>query len=203
LLQTLGRTFEALQSNAKSVEIAEGLIGDELGYRGLLSQILGRSGNLLLRTGRVTEALKQLRRSLELQEAFARAHPELIGHQTVLTNILRGVGRAEAAAGRSGEALAAFERASEVDLPLAEKYPVCRYNLACSLALMLPFAPPDRRDDIGRGAMDALRRAWAEGYANLAIVTKDDDLNALRDRPDFQDFLLDIAFPTYPFTQRN
>src|SRR5262249_37425488 len=152
-------------------------------------QCLTQRGNLLLLTGRMTEAVTQLRRSLEIQEALARAQPELIGHQAALSNSLRGVGRAEAAAGRPGEARAALARASEIGLALADKYTGCRYNLACSLALMIPFVPPDRRDDLVRRAMDALRRAWAVGSANLAIVKTDHDLDALRDRPDFREFL--------------
>jgi eukaryotic-like serine/threonine-protein kinase len=206
LLGTLGRTPEALDSYARSNELAEGLLADEpdsAGVRGLLAQCLSQSGNFLLLLGRTTEALPQLRRALEIQDALAQAHPELIGYRTILSNCLRGVGRAEAAAGRPDEARVAFERASEVDLTVADKYPVCRYNLACSLALMIPVAPPDRRDDLGRRATDALRRAWGDGYADLASVKSDHDLDALRGRRDFRDFLLDFTFPANPFAGRN
>jgi serine/threonine-protein kinase len=206
VLRTLGKTREALDLLASSFEIAEGLLADEpgsAGLRGLLAQCLSQRGNLLLATGRMTEALPQLRRSLEIQDELARAQPELIGNRTMLTNCLRGVGRAEAAAGRPGEARAAFERASEIDLTLAEKYPACRFNLACSLALLIPIAPCDRRDELERRAVDALRRAWVDGYANLVIVKADHDLDALRDRPAFREFLLDMTFPANPFAGRN
>jgi hypothetical protein len=174
-----------------------------LALRNLLSQCLTQSGNLLLAAGRTTEAMSQLRRSLEIQDAVARAQPDVVSHQGALTNSLRGVGRAEVAAGRTAQALAAFERAGGIEVSLAEKYPSSRYNLACSLALMIPIVPPDRRDDLERRAMDALRLARASGYANLVNVQTDHDLDALRDRLDFRDFLLDMRFPVNPFAGRD
>ena len=202
VLRTLGRTSEALDCLARSIELAEGLVAEDpgsAGYRNLLAQCLTQGGNLLLAEGRTTEALPKLRRSLEIQDAVARAQPDVVSHLGALTNSLRGVGRAKLAAGRPTEALAAFERAGGIELSLAEKYPGSRYNLACSLALMIPIAPPDRRDDLARRAMDELRLARASGYANIANLQIDHDLDALRDRPDFRDFLLDMAFPANPF----
>jgi tetratricopeptide (TPR) repeat protein len=165
----------------------------------LLAQCLSQSGGLLLVAGRTTEALPKLRRALEIQDALVRAQPEVVSHLGALTNCLRGVGRAAAAAGRHAEARAAFERACEVDRPLADKYPGSRYNVACSLALLIPIAPLDQRDELARRAMDALRLARTAGFANLANLQIDHDLDPLRDRPDFRDFLLDMAFPSDPF----
>jgi hypothetical protein len=49
--------------------------------------------------------------------------------------------------------------------------------------------------------MEALRKCTAAGYANFTSIRDDTDLNALRDRTDFQDFLLDLGFPTDPFAR--
>jgi tetratricopeptide (TPR) repeat protein len=206
LLGKLGRTPEALAAFARSVDIAEGLVADEPSSdwrRSLLAQCLTQNGNLLLGAGRPADALPQLRRSVEIQDAVVRAHPELIGNVSSLASCVRGLGRAEAGAGRTREARDAFARASEIDLSLADKYPACRYNLACSLALMLPVVPPARRDDLARRAMDALKRSWADGGTSLASVKDDHDLDSLRDRPDFREFLLDMAFPADPFAPRD
>jgi serine/threonine-protein kinase len=206
LLRVLGRTPEALSSLARSIELAEGLVAEEpgsTGLRNLLAQCLSQSGNLLLFAGRATEALPKLRRALEIQDALVRAQPEVVSHRGALTNCLRGVGRAEAAAGRHAEARAAFERACEVDLPLADKYPGSRYNLACSLALMIPVSLPADREALARRALEALRQARADGYANIANIQIDHDLDPLRDRRDFRGFLLDMAFPADPFAGRD
>jgi serine/threonine-protein kinase len=206
LLKMLGRTPEAMSSFARGIELAEGLVAEDpasTGLQNLLAQCLSQSGNLLLTTGRTTEALPKLRRALEIQDALVRAQPEVVSHLGALTNCLRGVGRAEAAAGRHAKACAAFERACEVDLPLAEKYPGSRYNLACSLALMIPVSVPADREALARRALEALRQARADGYANLANLQIDHDLDALRDRPDFRDFLLDMGFPADPFAGRD
>ena len=133
-----------------------------------------------------------LRRSLGLQEVIAREQPESVPHQSTLANALRGVGRAEAAAGRPAEARAAFERASQLDLSLAGTYPGTRYNLACSLALMIPVSEPDRREALAVQSMEALRQSMAAGYANVESIKKDPDLDSLRPRADFQSFLTGI-----------
>jgi hypothetical protein len=112
---------------------------------------------------------------------------------------LRGVGRVEAAAGARAEAYSAFRRASEVDLSLAGQYPVSRYNLACSLALMIPVSPPDRREALALQALEALHQAKNAGYGTKASLETDTDLDSLRDRRDFQDYLLDLAMPAEPF----
>jgi eukaryotic-like serine/threonine-protein kinase len=202
VLNSRGRTPEALNSLARGIELAEVLVAEEpgsAGLRNLLAQCLTQNGNLLLALGRTTEALPSLRRALEIQDAIVRAQPDVVSHLGALTYGLRGLGRAEAAAGRAAEARAAFERACKVDLALADKYLNSRYNLACNLALLVPVAPLDHRDALARRALDALQLARTAGYANLANVQIDHDLDSLRGRPDFRDFLLGMAFPANAF----
>jgi hypothetical protein len=110
----------------------------------------------------------------------------------LLANALRGVGRAEAAAGHASLACCAFERASQIDQSLAKTYPIGRYNLACSLALMIPVAESDRRETLAQQALDALRQAFVPGYASVKSVEQDNDLDALRSRPDFLDLIAEI-----------
>lgn len=75
--------------------------------------------------------------------------------------------------------------------PLADRYPSCRFNQACSLALMVPVAAPDRREAIATQAIATVRQAFAAGYANTENLRVDPDLDAIRERPDFQAFLDD------------
>jgi serine/threonine-protein kinase len=194
-LRRLDRSPEALAGLRRAIALAEGLLADEpdsAGYRGLVAMAHTQTGNLLLKEGQTAEALPMLRRALELIEAIVRDQPEAVSHKSNLSDTLRGVGRAEAAAGHAVEARAAFERASQIDLSLAATYPSMRYNLACSLALMIPVSEPDRREALAARAMEALRQTMAAGYANVENIKKDADLDPLRPRADFQSFLTGI-----------
>jgi serine/threonine-protein kinase len=192
-LGRLGRTPEAQDALRKAVGLAEGLLADEpdsAPYQNMLARTLTQSGNLLLQAGQAAEALLMLRRALEIQERIARDQPRITSYQqSALASSLRGVGRAEAAAGHPAEARAAFERASTIDRALADTYPVTRYNLACSLALMIPVSDPDRREALAVQAITEIRKACSAGYANVNSLERDPDLESLRQRPDFQALL--------------
>ena len=49
--------------------------------------------------------------------------------------------------------------------------------------------------------METLRRAVAAGFRNLVHMQTDTDLDSLRNRPDFQLLMMDLAFPAEPFTR--
>lgn len=75
-----------------------------------------------------------------------------------------------------------FDRGLQVDLRLIALRgddPLTWYNLACSYSLL------NRLDE----SLKALRRAFELGYSDLAALQKDQDLKALRQSPQFRDFL--------------
>jgi serine/threonine protein kinase len=191
----LGRSEEALTILRQAIERAQVLLaGDPASthYRNLLAQGLTQCGNVLMKEGQGAGALPILLRAQEIQEGLARNQPANVGYQTALGSAFRGVGRAEAAAGHPAEALAAFERARQIDLALASTYPSTRYDLACSLALMIRVSGPDRRESLAVQALEALRLALAAGYLNFENMKVDHDLDALRPRTDFQSLLTEI-----------
>jgi hypothetical protein len=82
------------------------------------------------------------------------------------------------------------------------------YNLACAHA---QCSKPDRPAPAGGEhagksdyrwhndrAMEALRRAVAAGFKDIAHMRRDTDLDPLRTRPDFQALMMDLAFPADP-----
>jgi hypothetical protein len=75
------------------------------------------------------------------------------------------------------------------------------YNLACTESLISGLAIGSERDAYAVRAMATLRRAVAEGFRDLNTLRKDEDLDPLRSRPDFQALLLDLAFPDEPFAR--
>jgi serine/threonine-protein kinase len=81
----------------------------------------------------------------------------------------------------------------------AEKGPpvpsaVQAYNLACVFAQLVGKAEGGTKDDYAAKAMTWLKRAQATGYPATAsaidhVRTKDEDLNSLRERPEFQEWV--------------
>jgi serine/threonine-protein kinase len=187
-----GKSEAAHAAYRKAIKLAEGLLADDpssTSYQTQLARGLNMSGNLLLKEGRAVEALPLLRRALELHEVLARKHPEVVYHQSTLSYALRGVGRAEAAAGHAAEALTVYERACKIEVALAATYPAARYNLVCTLALMVPVVPPERREAVALEAIAELQKALTAGYTNITNIATDRDLDALRDRKDFQELM--------------
>ncbi|MSR62386.1 MAG: tetratricopeptide repeat protein [Planctomycetes bacterium] len=115
----------------------------------------------------VQERLEQLGLAFQaefLGRSHAR-HPENLEVLSELATVLTRLGRFE-------EGLAADQRLAV----LAPEDPTVHYNLACSLALL------------GRleRALDALERALALGYRDLAHLLDDPDLASLKEAPRFR-----------------
>ena len=161
---------------------AEGLYRDALANRPDDVNALHLLGLLLLSTGRVAEALPPLRRAVAAVEAGAAAP----GHAVLYNNL----GNALLAAGKGGEAVAAWRRGLGLDPDLAELHA----NLAVELlaegdpAAAAAFRElwrrvPDRAEDLCRLAADgaagsgtpvaehrALAAAWMGGDPSDAEI---------------------------------
>ncbi len=100
-------------------------------------------------------------------------------------------------------------------LAMSENHPASRRRLNVRKLLLALAIPPfasapatptatDSRAELARGyddrAIDLLRRAVSLGFRDVDLLTKDPDLAALRDRADFRLLILDVAFPSDPFS---
>jgi hypothetical protein len=102
------------------------------------------------------------------------------------------------------EALSRIRTAEDLIDQSSSVAPVIFYELACaygaSSAAAGGAAPSDaQRDRCKRLAVAALRRAVAAGYNNLGRIRRDLALEPLRLRADFQEVVMDAAFPSEPF----
>ena len=85
------------------------------------------------------------------------------------------------------------------------------YDLSCMLStLSAPVqqgsgasvtSPPLDRAALADRAIVLLRQAVAAGWNDIARMRRDTLLDPLRERPDFQALLLDVAFPRDPFAR--
>ena len=168
-------------------------------------------GRLKRDVGRPAESLGYYRKAHAVLEPLARDHPDVYYYQTTLAYNCRGLARVSAQLGRAEEALRWLDQAAAIDQRYADTHALSRYDLACDLALSVPLvsqaggspsagAEARRRERADR-AMEALRRAIAQGYTFPAIITGDADLDPLRPRPDFRLLMMDLAMPGDPFAR--
>jgi hypothetical protein len=149
----------------------------------------------------MADGLPLLRRAHSLQETIVRDHPRVVFYRFNLAFICRALGRVEEQASRPAEALAAYDRAMQLDAADAPHIFIARYNQACDLALMARVAPPERRGSLVLEALDALRHAVVQGYRSYAEASVDADLSILRGHRELGLILLDLAFPADPFAR--
>jgi tetratricopeptide (TPR) repeat protein len=203
-LERLGRLEEAGGDYRHTTELAEGLIAAEPGSvfgKSLVAQGRLYESRLLIRAGRLDEVRSKLRRAHGFQEEIVRDQPRVVFHRFTHAFVCRALGRAQEQSGHLVEATAAFDRVRQLDAAEAVHIFIACYNEACDLALMARVAPPDRRKVLTDQALVTLRQSIAQGYRSFVELSTDTDLDALRDRPDFRDALLDLAFPAHPFVR--
>jgi hypothetical protein len=76
------------------------------------------------------------------------------------------------------------------------------YDLACVYSLSAAAARElSVRHRYAARAVEVLEQAAREGYRDLANMKKDTDLDPIRNRPDFQVLILDLAFPADPLAR--
>ncbi|MFL5244808.1 MAG: protein kinase domain-containing protein [Gemmataceae bacterium] len=150
-------------------------------------------GHLLLHAGQDDKAQKSFEAAMELGQKRRDVPPVDFSYAP----IYRGLGKLLRNKGQNARALESLQKAVQIGETNAwgEK-PFSTYELACARALCSALIG-ERKTELAREektnkrryadqAMEALRQAVGEGWANAAWMKKDPDLDALRDRPDFQ-----------------
>ncbi len=204
-----GRTSQALASREPALAVATRLADAHLGDLGIQAELarayLGVA-DLLTTTGKPSEALPWTDKALAIQRKMVEA--ELPQSRYELAGGIRGRGVTLQKAGRPAEAVSAFRDAIGMLEGLPSPASGTLYDLACSQSLLSRLA-----SDAGSGltaaqgeaeadqAMKNLRRTVAAGWKDWAHMRADTDFDPVRNRPDFRALMMDLVFPTKPFTQ--
>jgi eukaryotic-like serine/threonine-protein kinase len=176
-------------------------------YRRGITKCLNNIGNFLTKANRTSEAVVVYEQARTILDALMKEAPTVTDYPNGLAITLSGLGRAHLRAGDRAAAVTDLRRAIALRQGQATLSLEARYNLACNHAVIASWAaepgsglsPAEGRAAADR-AMAVLKAVIAEGYRDQKMST-DSDLDALRNRKDFQLLILDLAFPTDPFAR--
>jgi eukaryotic-like serine/threonine-protein kinase len=220
LYRDAGRNEEAESAFGAALGIGEILVKKhpaDFEYQNGLASSSENAGILYWDTGRKKEAEAALVRALAIEKTLVEKHPEAIGYQWRLATIYSNLGIFYERTGRPREAVAACQSARAILDPLEDgtrDISDCLlvrsstyYNLACFCAASLA----ERNNLAGAGAeqlekhanaltgdaLQYLRRAFERGYFDnpqfLDRMERENDLAALRERPEYKHLREEIA----------
>lgn len=154
-------------------------------------------GIVQVRLRELNDARATLQRGLEICEDLLANAPGTNEYVTIELHCLMHL--IPLMAGDAPDAARAhLETARERVRTVARRVPEMDFDLACCEAGMVGAAGDD---EAAERAMAGLRRAVAEGYRDLGWMRIAPALAPVRDRPEFQALLLDLAFPADPFAR--
>ena len=211
-LTTAGRPAEGLPELESARSLLEDLArsGPNVPeYRDRLAATLNAAGNALRDLGRPGDARDRHARALALAEGLTSAYPSVPVYRGRLADSLRRLAQLKLDAGDAVGASADASRSVRLFEGLPASGTWHWFNLACARATLAAVAARDgsvpsaaELPGLTDRAIDALRRAAATGYRDLAAYRYEPALAHLRDRDDFRVLLLDLAFPADPFVHR-
>jgi serine/threonine-protein kinase len=201
LLMQANQPKDALAAFGKARDIQQKLVDANpavTDFQAELAYSHNNIGRLLAATGQPEEALRAYEKARVIQQKLVDANPTVTDFHRGLAATLSRLGILQQRAGRPAEAVASFRRA----VALLEQLPSAGfqelYSLACYQALLAGAAvegsglTPDEGRAAADAAMATLGRAVAAGFRMAAHLRADTDLDALRQRDDFQKLLKDL-----------
>jgi len=152
-----------------------------------------QSGVRAFEGGRLPEAIQDLQAARDLLRILVKLKPNDGRLPSNLAIAAGFLGSALRDSQRPVEALPAVQEQRSVLESMRNPGVIDLYNLACGyaqLSVLLQHAPTPptaaERESLASQAVDALRRSFAAGMKDFALIDRDRDLDPLRERPDFQ-----------------
>jgi non-specific serine/threonine protein kinase/serine/threonine-protein kinase len=214
LHQSAGRSQPAVENARRAVEVYEQLdrrFPETRAYQTELYLAEDELGRLLALSNEVKPALDHAVRARTVLEQLVAKQPKDRGLALDLSRSHSLVGRLLKRRRAYAEALQSFQRAVDQMESVGRLGGEDSYVLAANLSLCVSLfgsgpdsPPPDdestlgpadtlRRQVYGKRAVAALARAVEQGIKDPELYRTDPDLDALRDRPDFQKLLQELA----------
>jgi serine/threonine protein kinase len=208
LLSGAGRNTESLAALTRGREVLERLVKAHASvkrYRGDLAANYVNSGNVYSANKDQTQALAEFEQARAILQPLCDEDPANSENRRNLAITLFDISEALCATGKSARALQPAEQACTLLETMDGRAPFDDFVLARAQALSAdlleevqpPLTPGDRarRENHVVKAIGALRRSIAGGFRGVDPKT----FGALQSRRDFQDLILDMAFPGWPF----
>jgi serine/threonine protein kinase len=211
--QMAGKLDSALKGLRSAVEILERLdrqYPDVLNYQGGLAGTYNMLSELHRRRRESAEALVSAEKARAMLDRLVAQHPEDVYSRIDLAKAYNNIGRLHQQAGAPAEGLRSFQRAVDLYESLSELDPRNSYSLACNLALCIPLIGAEngtqgtlvadklskadrfRREKYGDRVIQLLRRAVRDGFLNREALESEPDLDAIRQRADFQELVEEV-----------
>jgi tetratricopeptide (TPR) repeat protein len=183
------------------------------------SLIAGSSNNsamALAALGRHEEAIRVLREAITGQRASLERDPKTAQYRQWLSNHYMNLGKSLRALGRKEDALAASRQRFELlkQAPPEQRDQAIHYHVACEMAQIVPViglgkpeagltgAERAEREQFAGRAIEEVRLALADGFSDIFLFIRDEDLAPIRSRDDFRRLLsgaMDRVMPRNPF----
>jgi serine/threonine-protein kinase len=203
-----GRPAESLAALARGREIFQRLVKTHpsvIAYRRDLATNHINSGSVQFATGHPALALAEFEQARTLLEALFASDRSDTETRCNLATTLFNIGDALRKTGKYAQALQSAEQACTLLSPIHDRAAFEDFVLASAHDLSADLlgknpSPPSAADKARRDthigeAIAALKRAVAGGYRAFDPKA----LSSLQSRRDFQDMILDLAFPAWPF----
>jgi eukaryotic-like serine/threonine-protein kinase len=198
----MGEALNAEVSTRKAVKILAELLSahpDVPEYLSVLGDALDSLGATLERQDRRGEAEQAYRQAIEKQRVALEKGPGVVESENCLSSHYAGLSRVLRAQGHADEAAEYTLQRRALWKNNAREI----FKAACDLALCVPISTDRARQQVIAGeAVATLRSAIAAGWDDAVLLSRNQDLAAVRDREDFRRLvveMLDRAFPADPF----
>jgi eukaryotic-like serine/threonine-protein kinase len=215
------RPAEGLPLHERATGVYETLLRKnpaDIGVASMLAGALNNAAIALTKLGRHEEAVRVLHEAIAQERVCLERDPKTAQYRRWLSNHYQNLGKSLRALGRKEEALTVSRTRFELleQSPPEQRDVAIHYNVACEMAQFVPLigrgkpetelTPAERaeRRQFADRAVEEFRLALADGFTDIPLLVRDEDLDPIRDRADFQRLLasaMDRDFPADPFAQ--
>ena len=196
-----GRAAEAQETFRLALTIHETLVQEPSpspDNQSELARTLSNLATLDMDQGRWLQAKRRLERATEHQRKAVAAIPRHPLYRRFLSLQLLKLTQVHMELNQPTEAV----RLARGRAVLMRGSPTDLYDVACDLASIVLLVPGDQKQTLAAEAVQRLKEAIDAGWDDAAQMSRESDLDPLRDRDDFRRLLaepFDRGFPSDPF----